>query len=161
MNVSASRLERIQPAFVNSVLSALEIMFLQNASVRKELAYTPRVVNPMELGCSLLCSNSSHQSCLLFGVHRSELSTLTVSLGKTDFMLDALGELANVTAGFLLDHETYIDCFGFMEQSTPLFVAGGGSCIKKTPGIQGIIHCAGVRLFVGFAVWETYKKSIY
>jgi hypothetical protein len=154
MNVSASSLERIQPAFVESVLNALEVMFLQRAELRKEPIYTPRVVNPMELGCSLLCSNLQHQSCILFGVHRSDLSALTATLGKTDFMLDALGELANVTAGFLLDHEEYIDCFGFMEQSTPLFMAGGGACIKKTSGIQAFVHSAGIRLFVGFAVWE-------
>jgi hypothetical protein len=66
---------------------------------------------------------------------------------------DAFGEFANCYHAMLMEHQSFIDRFGFLKQRVPEDSAML-ACFPRAWGIQGKLHLGAEELFVRFSVEE-------
>ena len=148
-------LESLKKVFEVASKDSIESILGLPVRVYEEFTIVPQINNNFSISCNLQNSNERYQSTLTLGVNLSDLPDLIYGETDREMQTDALGEIANVISGAIMDYEIFLQEFGYMEQSPPLF-SNGGLTYQKAWGIQGVLLAADVKVLFGYAIWEIH-----
>lgn len=109
-----------------------------------------RIRNTSELGATVGFASPAWQGACTLGISIDGASTLFPG-GDEDYVFDALGEICNTICGVLAAHPMFVDFFGFLEQTPPVF-SRGGAWLPRTPGIAGTVLVGNTPLSFGFSI---------
>jgi len=112
-----------------------------------------RIRNTSELGATVGFASPDWQGAVTLGI-TIEGGNCLFPDGDEDFVFDALGEIANTICGVMAANAQFVEVFGFLEQTPPVF-SRGGAWLPRTKGIAGTIVSSGIQLPFGFSIRRT------
>lgn len=113
-----------------------------------------RIRNTSELGATVGFASMDWQGAVTLGLAMDE-AQLILPGGDEDYVFDALGEVGNTICGVLAAHPQFVEVFGFLEQTPPVF-SRGGAWLPRTQGISGTVRIDDVAtLCFGFSIRHT------
>lgn len=150
-------LRGILPDFEVCARRALERMMqaptrcLRDFQLLKEAPAAP-------LTCGILSGNGLFEAALYVEVEPGDYAMLLPGMLIDGEILDFIGEIANVMSGCFLRQHSFMEHFGPMKPTPPVFPFNG-SCLGKASCIQGVIMVNSVKLSVGFMVHSAQRDE--
>lgn len=113
-----------------------------------------RIRNTSELGATVGFASPEWQGAVTLGITIEDAGQLLPG-GDEDYVFDALGEVGNTICGVLAAHSAFVEVFGFLEQTPPVF-SRGGAWLPRTKGIAGtILVSETAAIAFGFSIRRT------
>lgn len=113
-----------------------------------------RIRNTSELGATVGFASSEWQGAVTLGLSMDHAQVILPG-GDEDYVFDALGEVGNTICGVLAAHPQFVEVFGFLEQTPPVF-SRGGAWLPRTKGISGTVMISDASaLAFGFSIRRT------
>jgi len=137
----------------DSVLGAVRDVLARETTHPDDWLVVERIRNTSELGATVGFASPDWQGAVTLGITLEGASTLFPG-GDEDFVFDALGEIANIICGVMAANSQFVEVFGFLEQTPPVF-SRGGAWLPRTKGIAGTILSGDVPLAFGFSIRHT------
>lgn len=152
-------LKDILPDFEVCARHAVERVLDLPTLAPRDFKVESSMINMSSLCCLVECWNTEYSLTLSVGINKTDLSCLVQGADDEEMALDALGEVANVTAGRVLGIPGLENHFGRMAMSPPLF-SNGGVTSKKACSIHGVLVAQSARLFLGFAIAVNEREPV-
>lgn len=154
----ADSLRPIARTFERQVLWAVRAMLETEVAVKEPFHVTNAAPDGPTLFCLIPTSNLQYHAQLAVGLAKEDLQGLFPAEVDPKFMLDSLGEMANVVAGLLMAEEDFMARFGHLKPSTPFFSEGAFTDRTDT-GIRGSVTVNGTDMVFHVIVRDAARES--
>lgn len=135
------------------VSGALHDMLTLKAVPVADWTVVERIRNTSELGATVGFASPEWQGACTMGVSVEGAAVLFPG-GDEDYVFDALGEICNTVCGVIASNQLFVEFYGFLEQTPPVF-SRGGAWLPRTQGLAGTVIVGGVELSFGFSIRRT------
>lgn len=137
----------------DSVTSAVGDVLGREVSHPDDWIVVERIRNTSELGATVGFASPDWQGAVTLGISIEDAAHLFPG-GDEDFVFDAIGEIANIICGVMAANSEFVEVFGFLEQTPPVF-SRGGAWLPRTKGISGTVLAGSASLAFGFSIRHT------
>lgn len=135
------------------VTSAVADMLSVPTRHHEDWTVVERIRNTSDLGATVGFASPDWQGACTIGVS-VEAAAILFPGGNEEFVFDAIGEICNTICGVMAANPEFIEVFGALEQTPPMF-SRGGAWLPRTLGIAGSIVLSDVDLWFGFSIRHT------
>lgn len=135
------------------VAGAIHDMLTIKAVPGSDWSVVERIRNTSELGATVGFASPYWQGACTLGISIEGASILFPG-GDEDYVFDAIGEICNTICGVLASNQQFVEFFGYLEQTPPVF-SRGGAWLPRTQGLAGTVVVGGVELAFGFSIRKT------
>lgn len=135
------------------VVSAIGDVLSRTGTHKDDWSVVERIRNTSELGATVGFASPEWQGACTLGISLEGASILFPGADE-DLVFDAIGEICNTICGVLAAHPQFVEIFGSLEQTPPVF-SRGGAWLPRTKGIAGSMTIDSVELWFGFSIRRT------
>lgn len=137
----------------DSVVGAIGDVLAKAGVHKDDWCVVERIRNTSELGATVGFASPEWQGACTLGVSIEGASFLFPGANE-DLVFDAIGEICNIICGVLAAHPQFVEVFGSLEQTPPVF-SRGGAWLPRTKGISGTVSFDTVEMWFGFSIRRT------
>lgn len=132
------------------VISAIGDVLGLEATQSDDWSVVERIRNTSDLGATVGFASPDWQGACTLGISLEGAAILFPGSDE-DMVFDAIGELGNTICGVMAANQEFVEVFGSLEQTPPMF-SRGGAWLPRSKGIAGSVIVSGVQLIFGFSI---------
>lgn len=132
------------------VVSAIGDVLGLETEPGEEWSVVERIRNTSDLGATVGFASPDWQGACTLGISL-EAAAILFPGADEDMVFDAIGELGNTICGVMAANRDFLEVFGALEQTPPMF-SRGGAWLPRSKGIAGNVLVSGVQLMFGFSI---------
>lgn len=154
--LASRHLQAAEAEFELCARRAIECILGSPTLALRKFRQSPRPLEKSSVRCLIRAGNAEYLACLSLGLEPSDFGKILP--GRPDEeVADAIGEVSNVIAGTFMGRPAFLEAFGHMLPSPPVF-ADCGDDTRGAWSVQGLLAANGARLFLNITVKSNEKE---